>query len=68
MPTSAFKAASRALFLSCVAIAVDLLRSRLQHTPGPLWQSAFGVPFCLEVYMIVTSCYDPCRLCGSCLL
>ena len=32
MPTSAFKAVSRAFFLSWVAMAVDLLRSRLQHT------------------------------------
>ena len=42
-PTSAFKAVSRAFFLSWVAIAVDLLRSRLQHTQAhcgslhPIW-------------------------------
>ena len=48
MPTSAFKAASRALFLSWVAMAVDLLRSRLQHTQDHCGSLHLVCPFALR--------------------
>ena len=48
MPTSAFNAVSRALFLSWVAIAVDLLRSRLQHTQDHCGSLHLVCPFALR--------------------